>query len=376
MALRFHWSLSSAGDNRRGQRSRAVQSGVPDLSQHLAFCRQAEASGMDSLLTAFGFHRADPIALAAALGVLTERITFMVAVRSGVCTPTLLVQQINTLSVLTRGRVSLNVVAGHTPHEQRYYGDFLSHDERYERTDEFLTICRRFWDAEGPVTFSGRHYSIEEGRVNTPFVSDARSAPEIFVGGNSAQAEALALKHADCLWRLPDAADRLERAVAPIVDRGTEVGLLVSMIARSTTGEAVDAACALVESLAATSRTTQRDFAGRSDSVAFTGTYARATTGTDAWLGPCLWNGAVPYLGAPAIALVGSAEDVASTILGYQRIGISQFLFMGWPDIEEMSFFSEAVLPLVRAREGETPHAPPARTDRSAAARAGRGLGV
>ena len=115
------------------------------------------------------------------------------------------------------------------------------------------------------------------------------------------------------------------------------------MIARPTTGEAVDAACALVESLAPTSRTTQRDFVGRSDSVAFTGTYARATAGRDAWLGPCLWNGAVPYLGAPAIALVGSAEDVASTILGYQRMGVSQFLFMGWPDIDEMSFFSESV---------------------------------
>ena len=33
-------------------------------------------------------------------------------------------------------------------------------------------------------------------------------------------------------------------------------------------------------------------------------------------------------------------------------MGVSQFLFMGWPDIDEMSFFSEAVLPLVRAREG------------------------
>ncbi len=209
MALRFHWSCrrpaTAAAANGRGPSSPAC----PDLSPHVAFCRQAEDSGIDSLLTAFGFHRADPIALAAALGVLTERIKFMVAVRSGVCSPTLLVQQINTLSVLTRGRVSLNIVAGHTPHEQRYYGDFLSHDERYERTDEFLTICRRFWDADGPVTFSGRHYCVEDGRLNTPFVSDARSAPEIFLGGNSAQAEALALKHADCLWRLPDAPERL-----------------------------------------------------------------------------------------------------------------------------------------------------------------------
>ena len=129
------------------------------------------------------------------------------------------------------------------------------------------------------------------------------------------------------------------------------MGLLVSMIARPTTAEAMDAAGTLVDSLAATSPTTQRDFVARSDSVAFTGTYARATTGGDGWLGPCLWNGAVPYLGAPAIALVGSAEEVASAILDYERTGISQFLFMGWPDIDEMSFFSQAVVPLVRARE-------------------------
>jgi alkanesulfonate monooxygenase len=357
VALRFHWSLSSADDSRRGATARVRQAGTPDVKNHVAFCQRAEACGVDSLLTAFGFHRPDPIALAAALGVLTERITFMIAVRSGVCTPTLLVKQINTLSVLTRGRVCLNIVAGHTPDEQRSYGDHLTHDDRYERTDEFLTICRRFWDASGPVTFSGRHYTIENGRLNTPFVSDSRSAPEIFVGGNSAQAEALAIKHADCLWRLPDAPERLNARIAPIVDSGTEVGLLVSLIARPTTSEAVDAAYSMVASLGAAPQQNQRAFMGKSDSVAFTGVYAQARDGDDAWLGPCLWNGAVPYLGAPAIALVGSAEDVAAAILDYRRIGVTQFLFMGWPDLEQMAFFSDAILPLVRAAEGASSHA-------------------
>src|SRR6266576_1598644 len=110
MGLRFHWSMSSAGDNMRGAKARSAQSGAPDLKAYPKFCRHAEECGIESLLTAFGFHRPDPIALAAALGVLTEKIKFMVAVRSGIFSPTVLVQQVNTVSVLTNGRICLNIV--------------------------------------------------------------------------------------------------------------------------------------------------------------------------------------------------------------------------------------------------------------------------
>jgi len=357
MGLRFHWSMSSAGETHRGAKARAAQSGVPDLDAHVEFCRRADECGIDSLLTAFGFHRPDPIALAAALGMVTKRIKFMVAVRSGVCSPTSLVQQVNTVSALTRGRICLNIVAGHTPEEQRGYGDFLSHDERYERTDEFLSVCRSFWSGDMAVNFAGTYYQIENGKLNTPFVSSDRTSPEIFVGGNSAVAERLAMKHADCLWRLPDTPERLRPRVAPLVERGTEVGLLTSILARPTRSEAVDAAYGMIEALGAKPRQTHNDFAKRSDSVAFTSMYQLADETESGWLTSCLWSGAVPYLGAPAIALVGSAEDVAAAILEYREIGITQFLFMGWPDLDEMTFFSQHVAPIVRAREAhELPH--------------------
>src|SRR4029077_9645182 len=101
------------------------------------------------------------------------QIKFMVACRPGLITPTLFVQQVNTLSTLIGGRVSINIVAGHTPNELRYYGDSLPHDERYARTDEFLTICRAFWarGEDGEVDFEGRHYRIDRGRLNTPFLA-------------------------------------------------------------------------------------------------------------------------------------------------------------------------------------------------------------
>ena len=82
--------MSSVGEKWRGAKSRAAQSGVPDLEAHVDFCRRSEACGIDSVLTAFGFHRADPIVLASALGVLTTKIKFMIAVRSGNCSPTVL----------------------------------------------------------------------------------------------------------------------------------------------------------------------------------------------------------------------------------------------------------------------------------------------
>jgi alkanesulfonate monooxygenase len=322
------------------------------LRAHVEFCKAAEQCGIESLLMAFGFHRPDPIALSAAIGVLTDKIKFMVACRSGVFSPTAFVQQINTISVLTNGRICVNIVGGHTPEEQRYYGDFLVHDDRYERTDEFLTICRMFWNGAEEVSFAGKHYHIEKGKLNTPFISDTAfdKGPEIFVGGASPLALGLAVKHASCLWTLPTGPEQLASRIRPVLDAGVEAGLLVSLLARETREEAIQAAYSMIETLGNSPKKTHREFAQRSDSVAFTSTLALAESQPE-WLTDCLWTGAVAHLGAPAIALVGSFDQVARAICEYRQAGITQFLFMGWPDLNEMRLFSREVLPLVRAYE-------------------------
>jgi alkanesulfonate monooxygenase len=349
--VRFHWSLSAAADPGRGAQPRAAQSGGFDLDRLAEFCRQAERCGIDSLLTAFGFHRPDPVVLATALAGRTQRVRFLVAVRSGVTSPTAFVQQVNTVASVAGGRIALNVVAGHTPEEQRGYGDFLPHDERYARTDEFLTVCRALWAAEGPVTYQGAYYRVDNARLNTRFPGPDGACPEIYLGGNSPQAEALAAKHASCLLRLPQAPDRMAPAVAALRAQGTEVGLLVSLLVRPTREEAEAAAVAMLESLGTRPRQTHRAFRERSDSVAFTSMLGLAEESESPWLTPTLWTGAVPYLGAPAVALVGSPDEVASALLDYVAVGVTQFLFMGWPDVEEMTRFASDVAP--RVREGE-----------------------
>jgi alkanesulfonate monooxygenase len=99
-------------------------------------------------------------------------------------------------------------------------------------------------------------------------------------------------------------------------------------------------------------RTPHQQFASRSDSIGFRSGHASATAQPE-WLTPWLWTGAVPYLGPPAIALVGSFEEVAAALQHYRSMGITQFLFMGWPDIEEMEYFGHGVLPVLRQASKE-----------------------
>jgi alkanesulfonate monooxygenase len=352
-SLRFHWRLPYAGETSAlamADQSSAPVIGLPDPEFQASFCRYAEESGIDSLLVDFGFAKPDPMLLAAVLGRATRKIKFILAYRSGLFSPTMFVQQINTLSALIQGRILLNIVAGYSPEEQRAYGDFLAHDERYERTEEFLAVCRSFWEC-GEVNFNGRHYCIEKGSLKTPFVAPERKFPEIIIGGGSAAAQQLAIRQGTCWMQLADAPEKMQPAFAAVLRQGIELGVRVCIIVRPSREEALEAAQALV-----TGSDHSRKLAGghefftKTDSVSFKKAYQLGST---EWLTPTLWTGAVRTQGPTAIALVGSPEEVADAIMDYKKIGVSQFIFSGWPKLEEMVYFGKAVLPLVRQKEQE-----------------------
>jgi alkanesulfonate monooxygenase len=322
-------------------------SGVPNFAAQVELCRAAERNGIESMLMAFSFARPDPLLLSMALGAATESMIFLVACRSGITSPTAFVQQVNTFSALTQGRIAINIVAGHSPHEQAYYGDFLEHDERYARTEEFLDVCAAFWRREGPVNYAGRYYRVEGGKLNTPFVSPRRAAPEIYLGGNSAQAEALAIKHASCLFRYPDVPREVGGRAAAVLAAGKEIGLRVAMLCRPSRAEAVAAAAQLAEIAREKAQNNRREFVGKTDSVAFRSTLDLSDRAE--WPAPFLWTGMVPYMGEAC--LCGSPDDIAAAILEYRDAGVTQFLLSGWPDIEQIELFGREVLPRVRALE-------------------------
>ena len=153
------------------------------------------------MLISFSRYEPDPFLVSCALGQAVKKLKFIIAYRSGLMQPATFVQQMNTVSALVQGRVSFNIVAGSSSAEQRGYGDFLSHDERYERAEEFLAICNAFWHRGSEVNFDGRHYRVEQGQLATPFIAHGigQRRPEIYVSGHSERSEALAYVAGDVL---------------------------------------------------------------------------------------------------------------------------------------------------------------------------------
>src|SRR6185436_1427203 len=203
--LRFHWMLPKGGEvgmktaqetNRVLTTKSTSPAAIPDMQGWVKFARQAEASGIESVLLSLSRYEPDTILIACAVGMATTKLKFIVAYRSGLIGPTSFVQQMNTLSSLLGGRVALNVVAGSSTVEQRGYGDFLEHDERYARAEEFLGVCRSFWANNGDVNFAGKYCHLEGGKIFTPFLAPDRTSPEIYVSGHSEQAQQLALSQA------------------------------------------------------------------------------------------------------------------------------------------------------------------------------------
>jgi len=323
---------------------------LPDMSGWLRFARSAEEAGIESVLLSFSRYEPDTIFIACAVGCATEKLKFIVAYRMGLMQPTTFVQQINTLSGLIGGRVALNVVAGSSTLEQRGYGDFLEHDERYARANEYLAVCRAFWRNGGEVNFEGKYCRVERGQLNTPFLAPDRTSPEIYVSGHSEQAQQLAVTRASSWLRLIDTPENLQPTVTNFRKQGVEVSLRLCVICRPTRAEAIAAANAMLPD----EDTARQERGILSGSDSQTLKHALAVADNVGWLNQNLWAGLVPYYGSSAITLLGSPQELAESFLEYKRIGVTQFIISGWPKLEEMIIFGREVLPLVRDLEARS----------------------
>ncbi|WP_069735469.1 LLM class flavin-dependent oxidoreductase [Streptomyces sp. EN27] len=345
--LRFHWCspLESGQKKASGQ----YDAGSLDFDEILSFVKEAEELGVDSLLMAISYHMPDPLPMLGALSHLTDRIKLLLAYRPGLLSPTLFTQVVNTVSWMSDNRISLNLVAGISPAEQAYYGDFLKHDERYERAGEFLEILHELWSENGPVTFEGKHYRIKDAQLGLRHKGGGR--PRIYISGASGVAQATAVEHGDCWLRYADTPAEMAKAAQPVLEQGCEVGLRMQVLARATREEALAQVAEMMREPDEKHRKWIADFVANCDSEAVKNSFRLADTSGDDWLSPYLWTGAVAYRGGPALCIVGSYEEVADYIMEYKASGVSEFIFSGWPSREEMRIFYGNVLPLVRARE-------------------------
>jgi alkanesulfonate monooxygenase len=382
MTLRFHWFLPTAGDGRaivaRGdslehgsglqQRDSggtppsrlfgaAAAARPPDIDYLSQIARCAEQLGFEGALTPTGTWCEDAWLSTAALISQTQRLKFLVAFRPGLITPTLAAQMAATYQRLSRGRLLLNVVTGGDAAEQRRYGDHLSHDERYRRTDEFLSVVRGAWSGQ-PYDFAGEHYQVEGATVLLP----PQPPPVVYFGGSSPAAGEVAARHADVYltWGEPpgDVAAKLAwmRQRAAAAGRTLRFGIRFHVITRDSADEAWAEAGRLLDWLdpdevaAAQDKLSGSESAGQARMLALHSAYRATGAPRDLEIYPNLWAGIGLVRGGAGTALVGSHEQVADRIEEYAALGIEEFILSGYPHLEEAYWFGEGVLPELRWR--------------------------
>lgn len=343
------WFIPTHGDSRYLGTTKGGR--VADFSYFRQVAQAADHLGYTGVLIPTGRSCEDPWTLASALSAVTERLKFLIAVRPGIMSPAVAARMASTVDRISNGRLLINVVAGGDPVELAGDGLFLTHDERYEVTDEFLTVWRNLLEGKG-VHFKGKHLNIDGGQLLFPPVQQPH--PPIYFGGSSPAGQAVAAKHTDVYltWGEPPA--QVEQKVKEVRRRAEQegrtvrFGIRLHVIVRETEEEAWQAAERLIQyvddgTIAAAQRTLARQ-----DSVGQKRMMQLHKGGREVLeISPNLWAGVGLVRGGAGTALVGNPNQVAARMKEYADLGIDTFVLSGYPHLEEAYQFAELVFPLL-----------------------------
>jgi alkanesulfonate monooxygenase len=316
--------------------------------------RAHEQAGFDRILIDKSSSGPDTFLVASRIAAVTSRVHLMLAHRPGFTAPTLAARQFATLDNLSGGRAAIHVISGGNDQEQRRDGDFLGHDERYARTDEYLGVLRQIWTSETPIDHEGRYYRFKGALAEVKPLQKPHIP--IFFGGASEAAIKVAARHADiyALWgeSLDQVRDLTGRVRAAFAAEGRPVrfSLSVRPILASTEKAAWERAASIrdrVKQLIAEGRIGRPNLRPEN-----TGSQRLLeAAGRAPVLDKRLWTEIAGLTGAPgnSTALVGTPEQVAESLLDYYDLGITTFLIRGFDPLEDAEDYGRELIPLVRA---------------------------
>ncbi|WP_030149566.1 LLM class flavin-dependent oxidoreductase, partial [Mycetocola saprophilus] len=340
-----------------GSETRARSGSSFDKEYTLRLARAHEDNGWDRILFAYHSGSPDPATIAAYVASKLDHLKLLLAHRPNVSAPTYAAKVVATLDQISDGRLNLHIITGGSTADQAAEGDFLSKDERYARTGEYISILKQAWTSHEPFSFDGAHYRIEN------FVSDIWAAqpggPKISFGGSSAAAYEIGAAQSDiyALWGEPlantaeqiktitdlsIAAGRPERpriqvAFRPILGATEELAWekaerILGQIERHTS--------ALPSSFVGDLRNPENAGSQRLLSIADQGDrFDRA-----------LWTKVAAATGGRgnSNALVGTPETVAAALLDYVDLGVDIISARGYDYVDDTIDFGRYVIPLVR----------------------------
>ncbi len=287
--------------------------------------------------------------VASSLLPLTRQMRFLVAIRPGLTSPAVAARMAATFDRLSGGRLLINVVTGGDPVELAGDGLHLSHDRRYELTDEFLSVWRSLVSGE-QTNFQGEYLDIREGKLLFP--PNQKPYPPLWFGGSSPIAQEIAAKHVDVYltWGEPPAqvAEKIAtvRRLAEEQGRKLRFGIRLHVIVRETATEAWDAANQLIKYVDDEAIAKTQNAYARMDSEGQRRMSQLHQGSREALeISPNLWAGVGLVRGGAGTALVGDPDTVAARMLEYSELGIETFILSGYPHLEEAYRVAELLFP-------------------------------
>jgi alkanesulfonate monooxygenase SsuD/methylene tetrahydromethanopterin reductase-like flavin-dependent oxidoreductase (luciferase family) len=111
--------------------------------------------------------RQDLAPLSVAMARVTKHLGFGVTYSTTFMHPYYLARLFNSLDHVTGGRIAFNVITSTRRSDYANYGydEIVDHDERYDRMEEFIDVCRTLWDSVEPDAMLWDHAT---GQVGDP----------------------------------------------------------------------------------------------------------------------------------------------------------------------------------------------------------------
>lgn len=97
----------------------------------------------------------EPFTLLSAIAAVTTNIGLVATVNTNFSEPYNVARQFASLDHISGGRAGWNIVSSLAEHTAKNFGQhtLLSHDERYARADEFLSLAKKLWDSWDDTAF-------------------------------------------------------------------------------------------------------------------------------------------------------------------------------------------------------------------------------
>lgn len=379
--VEFGWFIPTTGD---GPRIGVKPERAPTLDYFVQVAQTAEQAGFEFTLIPTGGACIDSWIVGSMIAAQTTKLKPLVAMRPGLIAPVLAARMAASLDYLSGGRALINVVSGGSPDDLKATGDPLyeNHDDRYERTLEFLDIVKQVWTESHnldigalirgesgtggqPVRYHGKYFDVDGGvsrpaPVQTPH-------PPLYFGGSSPAGKRTAAEMADVYLMWAEPIEWIRGQIAEMeqireelfrkksIRRELRYGLRAQLVVRETEEEAWKAAWNIIGEADPALVSLSDRLHSRTDATNQRRQIElwKASEKDGYVIGPNLWAGLSRIRGGGAVAFVGTPEQVSDRLVEFVEAGISSFVLSGYPHVEEAQIAGRHLLPLVKRKLAE-----------------------